>query len=114
MEIKINCNEPTSEFVGGSSHLFEGKNIVHRFVYFKNVGEFKDKYISCTQGKVGYVVGVPESFWNDKKNNEEVSGYFLFLTFTEADTGDFNFIIIMNSTIFITSNGQTIDKIKVN
>jgi hypothetical protein len=112
MEIKINCNESSNINDGGRTLIFDGSNIIHQFKHYQNIDDFKKNYGNLTQGKDGVVVGVPSFFWNDIKDDEDVPGEFLLINYHD-ELGDFKFIVVKYSTVFITNKGQTIDKIMV-
>jgi len=109
MEIKINCHLGEGKKEAKTS-LFEGINITHQFINYENIADFQKQYYEVTKGNGGFVIGIPQSFWESKETKEDVAVFFLLIHFNN-EQGDFNFVVVKNATVFITSKGQTIDKV---
>ena len=104
MEIKIQCDN-------GETYLFEGKNLFHKFINYESRKDFQDKYTEHTKNISGHVIGLPEYCWNNKdKEHENMSGFFLRIYFGDKKD-ELNFLIVKDSTIFVTNKGYTIDKV---
>lgn len=105
MEIKIMCTLSESKEMTGTTYLFEGTDIRHEFHYYDNrerLIEFMDESNYTER------IGIPSAYLIEDK---EIPGYYLRLTFNHKDqwTG----LVIKYATVFITNNGQTVDKIIV-
>jgi len=114
MEIKIICHSIDNQNKQSKTFIYEGSDISHQFVQYKGIADFQEVYNQNVQGKPGWVIGIPQSFWQNEKigSKEDVEGFFL-LIYLNDDNGDFKFIVVKDATIFITSKGQTIDKVLV-
>jgi hypothetical protein len=109
MEIKIVHRKSDNEFA--KTYLYEGENITHFFEEFKSKKEFIEKYNVHTHKLFGGVVGVPDEIW--KEDSHECSGGFQIIFYNVSDGDECKFIIVMNSRIYITCKGQTVDTIIV-
>jgi hypothetical protein len=113
MEIKVisvENNEGTrsSELVS----LFEGSEISHRFVFYKDKTEFQEKTHDLIKNLTGSILGIDLSFWNQNDESAIKDGYFLFIMYQKNDDCP-SFIICKMSDVYITNKGQTIDKISI-
>jgi len=112
MEIKICCliaengvRDVTKQ--SGTTYLFEGTNIQHSFILLSS----RDEFIKEIGEDYTRAIGMPEWFYD--KTKEFDPGHYVRLTFTDLGTENWMCMIIKNSTVFITSNGRTIDKIEI-
>lgn len=105
MEIKINC---TDQKVG--TCLYEGNDIQHKFIPFKNVEDFHHNFLEITQNVPTNIIGIPEGFYKKDYKDKDSPGFFLLISRVDIDK-DWKYIVVMNSTVFITNKGQTIDKV---
>ena len=88
------------------TNLFEGDNIYHYYIPFSNKNDFIEKYNFETNHELnGTVIGLPEDIW--KSDGDQYRGTFLVI-FYEKDQ-QLNFIVTMNSKVYITCKGQTVD-----
>jgi hypothetical protein len=101
MEVKVISHESEQKRV----NIFEGEDIYYSNHKFSCKQDFIDQYNKLTDNLTGRVLGVPEDIW--KNESAERTGFFTYLNY-EKD-GNFMFAVIMNSKVFITNKGQTVD-----
>jgi len=109
MEIKIVEHEKTKETFEMSykTHIFEGENIRHEHIYFKDQEDFAKKHKERTDFLSGNMIGIEDDLCNTEK--EKMCGQFILIYYDKNN--ERKYIIIRNSKIFITNKGQTIDTI---
>ena len=107
MEIKIKHRKTEKEFY--KNFLFEGDNIYHYFGEFRTKKEFIEKYNLEARNLNGHVIGVPEDIWKEGEDNK--GGTFLAIFYNKPNSDELKFIIVMNSRVYITNKGQTVDAI---
>jgi hypothetical protein len=105
MEIKVIHRKSEKEFP--KTFLFEGENIRHYFGEFKNKKEFVEKYNFERHTFSGHVIGVPEELW--KEEGEERAGTYFIVWYNIPNIDELRFVFVMNSRIYITNKGQTVD-----
>jgi hypothetical protein len=96
MEIKIVDKN------SGSTHIFEGNEIFYDFTRYENIEEYKNIYYSIDNKFNWVICSEPEKI----KNFPGLVVYMSFKSDGELFEGSVN-----DSVIYITNNGQTIDKI---
>lgn len=109
MEIKVMHRKNENEFY--KTYLFEGENIYHFFETFEDNEDFIKKYNFHTNNNTtdGTVIGVPGELWESDSKNKK--GTILFIFFINGY--ELNFIVLMNSRVYITNKGHTIDKVVI-
>lgn len=108
MEIKI-VEQNGTEYAGLRTTILEGTEISHESVYFANKDKFQEIYSKKTQGITGHVIGIPNDYW--KQEGPDIGNEYFHLLFYNNLRGEIEFIVVKNAIIYITTNGQTIDKI---
>lgn len=110
MEIKI-VQLQKEENDGFKTFIFEGRDICHKVLYYKNRSEFTDLY-NRESGNGGiYQIGIPNTFW-DKSDKEIASGDVLIFKFINDKSIDC-VIFCKDCNVFITNNGKTIDSVTI-
>jgi hypothetical protein len=107
MEIKI---IQTQGKYGNETHIFEGDFVNHCLVPFSDKNDFIEKYCKVTMKMEGCVIGIPEHAWNGKEDLD-FKGSFIIVKYQRNE--QLNFIVIMNSTVYITCKGQTVDRLYI-
>lgn len=86
-------------------NIFDGDDIYYGEHRFESKNDFIKQYNDLNNNMMGRVLGVPADMWNEKTDDRK--GAYIYLNY-EKD-GVFMFAIIMNSKVYITNKGQTVD-----
>lgn len=110
MEIKVVYG--SFPYKGKETTIVEGKNISHRQIFFESKNDFLFQFGNLPKSEESFILGVPEYFWtHENPEDNTIRRSFVFITYTNNE-GNFSTVIAMNCIVFITNNGQTIDKIE--
>jgi hypothetical protein len=101
MEIKVISNETEARKV----NIFDGDEIYYHEYQFKDKNDFKEQYKKLTGTLTGHVLNTPDDIWKD--DLPERNGSFICMNYEKDDV--YMFAIIMNSKVYITNKGQTVD-----
>ena len=120
---KLNEDERITQKGNPITHLFKGDTVKHQHISFEGEKEFIDEYYKRNyDGGLTYIIGLPE-YYDDilyKHESPDIKlekpipqiGRDMFLCITFYYDEAFYTIICQNSTVYIMSEGQTIDKIE--
>ena len=107
MEIKIVCFEDEKNGGVSATHLFEGDRISHNKVHVTALN-VKD----WLKNSNGHFIGIPGVYLIQKEEDALPDLSTLFISLYDKK-GDYDFILVKDAVIYITSDGHTIDRIGV-
>ncbi|HEY0089690.1 MAG TPA: hypothetical protein VGB37_12660 [Candidatus Lokiarchaeia archaeon] len=89
--------------------IVEGFEITYSFIQFDSREDFNRK-ISRNKKRKGKFIGILTNL--ACTSLPDVSGWYLYIEYVKDDTS--YYLIVQQSEVYITNNGQTIDKVIVN
>lgn len=116
MEIKIvQSTKKSDECSGFKTSIFEGYNITHEWIYYKDRTAFLNIFSSRTNANDidndTYVLGIPSEMWTSEEETDKCKDTcFVLITFNKLNNSKADsFIVTKDSTVYITNDGRTID-----